>query len=104
MAHAIRMTNARSGPDPTRPPRGLQATPCYYRVDRRDISLLRFILEAYEGVATLTTLIPEEGIVKIQVAPGQEALVMELLEALCASRDILIEPLAGPPPAAQGDE
>jgi hypothetical protein len=102
LAHAFQPTSP--GPDPTRPLTSLLSTTRYYKVDRRDISLLRFILEAYEGVATLTTVDPAEGIVKVLIAPGYEGLVTELLQALCASRDILIEPLPDPPPASRSDE
>ncbi|MBW2100196.1 MAG: DUF4911 domain-containing protein, partial [Deltaproteobacteria bacterium] len=35
----------------------------YYRVDRRAISFLRFVFEAYDGIATLTTIDPDSGIV-----------------------------------------
>lgn len=89
--------------DATQPSETLFITPCYYRVDRRDISLLRFILEAYEGVATLTTVDPAGGIVKIGIAPGREGLVRDLLATLCASREILMEPMPAPSPAIQGD-
>ena len=88
--------------DATRPPETLSMTPCYYRVDRRDISLLRFILEAYEGVATLTTVDAAAGIVKIGIAPGREPLVKDLLATLCTSREILLEPVPAPPPAIEG--
>ena len=33
----------------------------YYRVDRREIAFLRFIFEAYDGLAVLETLDPEAG-------------------------------------------
>jgi hypothetical protein len=85
--------------DLTQPTKPLSTTPCYFRVDRRDISLLRFILEAYEGVATLTTVDAQAGIVKVLMAPGCERLVTDLLAALCQSREILMEPL----PATSSD-
>ena len=44
----------------------------YYRVDRREIAFIRFILEAYDGVAIVRTLDPEAGIVEFQIAPGCE--------------------------------
>ncbi|MGD8294018.1 MAG: DUF4911 domain-containing protein [Desulfobacterales bacterium] len=42
----------------------------YYRVDRREISYLRFIFEAYDGMATIETLNPESGLIVIYIAPG----------------------------------
>lgn len=37
----------------------------FFRVDRRFIAYLRFTLEAYDGLATLTTLDPHRGIVAL---------------------------------------
>jgi len=89
--------------DPTQPTEPLSTTPRYFKVDRRDISLLRFILEAYEGVATLTTVDAQAGIVKVLMAPGWEGLVTDLLKALCQSREILMEPLPATSSEFSGD-
>ena len=62
----------------------------YYRVDRREISFLRFILEAYDGIAVLTTVDAQAGIVVIHVPAGCEADVNLIIEDL--KQDILIEP------------
>jgi hypothetical protein len=48
----------------------LQTVRKKFRVDTSQISFLKFILEAYEGMAQLTTLDPGSGIVEIYVAPG----------------------------------
>lgn len=42
----------------------------YLRVDRRKIGFLKFILEAYDGVATLTTVNPDSGVVRLHIPPG----------------------------------
>jgi hypothetical protein len=94
----------REGEDVTRPSRALRSRRCYYRVDRRDISLLRFILEAYEGVASMTTVQPEEGLVMVAMAPGQERLATAVLSALGRRRDLRLEPVAAPPSAGQGEK
>jgi len=44
----------------------------YYRIDRREIHYLRFILEAYAGLAVLRTLDPQKGLVVLHVSPGCE--------------------------------
>ncbi len=88
--------------DLTQPATALHTTQRYFRINRRNISYLRFILEAYDGVAVLTTVDAREGIVKVLIAPGSEHLVAELLDALCASRDILMEPLPDPRSTLQG--
>lgn len=62
----------------------------YYRVDRRRIAFLKFIFEAYEGIAVITTMDASAGIVAVRIAPGCEHEVAMLLDAL--KRDIRIEP------------
>jgi hypothetical protein len=41
-----------------------------YRVDTSQISFLKFILEAYDGMAQMTTLDPGLGVVEIYVSSG----------------------------------
>lgn len=54
----------------------------YFRVDRRDIAYFRFILEAYEGLAVLTTLDAGQGIVVVRFPECFAGDVGELLDAL----------------------
>jgi len=61
----------------------------YYRVDRRRISLLKFIIEAYEGLAVVTTLDNDSGTVVLAVAPQCLETARELIADL--SKWILIE-------------
>jgi hypothetical protein len=61
----------------------------YYRVDRRKIAILRFIFEAYDGLATIETLNPESGVIVFYIAPGCETDVDMVLTDLKA--DIMIE-------------
>jgi len=61
----------------------------YYRVDRREISFLRFILEAYDGIAMMETLDAKKGLVVFCISPGCEADVKMLLQDL--ENDIMIE-------------
>jgi len=46
------------------------------------ISWLRFIFEGYDGLATLSTLCPETGLVRIQTVDCRFQETMRLLEAL----------------------
>ncbi len=62
----------------------------YYRVDRSEISYLRFIFEAYEGIATIETLNPESGLIVIYIAPGCVSDVELVLRDL--GNNIMIEP------------
>ena len=51
-----------------------------YRIDRREIYFLRFLLEAYKGAASMTTLDSQGGIVALHVAPGREKEVDGLIQ------------------------
>ena len=62
----------------------------YYRVDRREIAFIKFILEAYDGLAVMETLDPIAGMVVFHIAPGCEAEVNMILQDL--KREIVIEP------------
>ena len=63
----------------------------YYRVDRREIGYLRFIMEAYDGVATLSTLDAGAGTIRVHIAPGCLKQVEMIMEEL--KKEILIEEL-----------
>ncbi len=60
-----------------------------YRVDPYEIHYLKFILEAYEGLATLTTLDSETGLIQLAVPPGRKDSLESLLEGL--SRELMLE-------------
>ena len=61
----------------------------YYRIDRRQIAFLKFILEAYGGIATLSTIDARAGVVSLDIPAGCETDVDALLEDL--GRQIMIE-------------
>ena len=63
----------------------------YYRIDRREIAFLKFILEAYDGIGNIKTQDPDRGVISILIAPGCQKQVTEILQYL--KKDILIEPL-----------
>jgi len=54
----------------------------YCRVDRKDISLMRFTFEGYEGIACITTLNPATGQIVLNIAPGCEPDVENVLQDL----------------------
>jgi len=68
----------------------------HYRVDRREIAFLKFILEAYDGIATLKTENAIRGVITFHIAPGCEKQFAEILKDL--KKDIMIEPLGPKPP------
>ena len=57
----------------------------HYRVDRREIAFIRFILEAYDGLAIVKTLDSQAGLIEFQIAPGCERDVEMILEDLQSS-------------------
>ena len=64
----------------------------FYRVDPYEIHYLKFILEAYEGLATLTTLDSEKGLIQLAVPPGNKDSLRSLLEGL--GRELKLERVA----------
>jgi hypothetical protein len=50
--------------------KSLQIVSKRYRVDTSQISFLKFILEAYDGMAQMTTLDPGLGVVEVYVSSG----------------------------------
>lgn len=68
---------------------GLETIHRQYRIDRRRISYIKFILEAYEGVAGMTTIDPELGVLRFYIAPGCEREFDDLIHGL--GKEIMIE-------------
>jgi hypothetical protein len=62
----------------------------YYRVDRRRISLIKFIIEAYEGLAVVSTLNASSGLIVLAVAPQCGDLAQMVMADL--GKQFLIEP------------
>ena len=61
----------------------------YYRIDRRNISFLRFIFEGYDGIALVTTINAAEGLVRLSIAPGCLEEVESVIKKL--QKKVLIE-------------
>ena len=56
----------------------------YFQVDRRDIVYLKFILEAYEGMSTMTTVKRDGVIIRLTIPAGFTTEMQELLTAISA--------------------
>ena len=69
--------------------KALETTKRYYRVDRREIAFLRFIFEAYDGIALVKTVDAQKGIIVLYIAPGCEDDVESVLQDL--NNEIMIE-------------
>lgn len=61
-----------------------------FRIDRREIAYLRFIFEAYDGLAVVTTIDSQSGTVALHIPPGCEADVEQIMEDL--GKEMMIEP------------
>ncbi|MBN1277146.1 MAG: DUF4911 domain-containing protein [Deltaproteobacteria bacterium] len=61
-----------------------------FRVDRRDINYLRSTIESYDGIAVVSTINPEASVIEIQIAPGCEDQVLELLDSIRKNENIAI--------------
>jgi hypothetical protein len=60
----------------------MKTTRRYFRANRSDIALIRFIFEAYDGIAVVSTCIPDRGQIVVTVAPGCEPDVEMILADL----------------------
>ena len=63
----------------------------YFKVARRDMVFLKFILEAYEGMNVMSTVDNECGIIRIAIMPGFVADMDVLLAEL--GRQVTLEPV-----------
>ena len=61
----------------------------YYRVDRKNISYVKFIFEACEGLAVLSTEDPRLSVLKFSIPPGCEKEFESVIGGL--SQEIMIE-------------
>jgi hypothetical protein len=62
-----------------------------FRVERRDISYLRSTIESYDGMAVVRTIDPHEAYIEIQISPGCEHLVFELLDSLSEEEGLTLD-------------
>ena len=69
----------------------METTKRVFRVDRRDINYLRSTIESYDGMAVVKTLDPHKAFIEIQISPGCEEFVLELMTSLSGEEGIMIE-------------
>jgi len=53
-----------------------------FRIKKEDIALVQFIVEGYEGMASVTTMDPQEAVIRIFIMSGFEDIIEELLSEL----------------------
>lgn len=71
-----------------------ETTKQYFRVDRREISFLKYVFEGWDNMAVLTTIDRNTGTVAVSIAPGCETDVAAIIDRV--KRDILMEPIPVP--------
>lgn len=71
----------------------LETTSRLYAVDRKQVGYIKFIFEAYDGIAVVETIDPGAALIKLHIAPGCETDADGVLAEL--KKDIRMEPVAG---------
>lgn len=66
----------------------------FYHVDRDLIHYIRWIIESYDGVAVVTTIDPEKGIIELRISPGCESIVDELIDSLKKDESIKLNKIS----------
>ncbi|MBF0450111.1 MAG: DUF4911 domain-containing protein [Candidatus Magnetomorum sp.] len=61
----------------------------WFRIHKNHICFVRFILEAYDGIALMRTLHPQKNIVEIMTAPGCETEVDTIIHDLSQTIPII---------------
>ncbi len=69
-----------------------------YRIDRTAIAFVKFIIEAYDNLAVVSTLDSREGVVSLAIAPACQDQVDRIMASLGAHIDIV--KIDRPPDAA----
>ena len=64
-----------------------------FKVNRPDISYIRWIVESYDGMAIVTTLDPADGVIELKIAPGCESIVNDLIQSLRNDEGIKFNPV-----------
>jgi hypothetical protein len=64
-----------------------------FRVERSQIAFIKFIFEAYEGIACLSTIDRQAGLISLKIAPGCYKTACDLMDEL--KKTMLIEAFDG---------
>jgi hypothetical protein len=54
----------------------------WFRVKRRNIAVVQFIIEGYDGLATVSTLDPHKAIIQVSIMPDFVSDVSNIIEDL----------------------
>ncbi len=62
-----------------------------YLVDRNKIHYIRWTIESYDGMATVSTVDPRKAVVEIRISPGCEEIVRGLLDSMASREGIKLK-------------
>ena len=68
----------------------METTKYLFKVDRREINYVKITIESYDGMAVVTTIDPNVALIELQISPGCETLIFELLDSLVNVESIMI--------------
>ena len=74
----------------------METTKQIFQVEPREINYLRVTIESYDGMAVVRTIDPQKALIEIQISPGCEILVYELLDNLKEHENIKIRGIRDP--------
>ena len=60
----------------------METTKLLFRVTRKEINIVQWIIESYDGMAAMRTVDPQEAIIEIMVSPGCRTMILELVYSL----------------------
>jgi hypothetical protein len=60
----------------------------FFRMPPRDIAYFQFVIEGYEGIATVSTVDSRAAVVMLCIPDGLEGFVDDVLQALAGERSI----------------
>lgn len=62
-----------------------------YRVEKSKIHYIRWTVESYDGMATVSTIDPREAIIEIKISPGCEEIIRNLLDSITTEEGIKLK-------------
>ncbi len=60
----------------------------FFRISPRDIACFQFMIEGYDGIASVSTVDPHAAVVMLCIPDGLEGFVDDVLQALARERSI----------------
>ena len=60
----------------------MKTTRFLFRIRRKEINFVQTIIESYDGIATVSTVDPQEAVIELMISPSCEAMILELIDSL----------------------